>query len=78
LVRGKAPGLGEDSLEALATTLMAVEENPEAYPVVHRRTRRAFLRRFPYGVYYRVRKGGVVVVASFHAKRNPRTWRARS
>jgi plasmid stabilization system protein ParE len=35
------------------------------------------LRRFPYGVFYRVIEGQVVVVACFHAKRHPRIWRGR-
>ncbi len=71
-------GLGEEFLDAVKATLVAIAEDPELYAVVHRGTRRAFLRRFPYGVYYRIVEGSPVVVACFHAKRNPFVWRSRS
>ena len=34
-------------------------------------------RRFPYGLFYGLIDGQVVVVACFHAKRSPRMWRSR-
>lgn len=71
------PGFGEQFLDAFASQLERVAESPEMYPVVHRDTRRALLKRFPYGVFYRVVGKQVVVVACFHAKRDPRRWRER-
>lgn len=47
-------------------------------PVVHRDTRRLLLRRFPYGVFYRLVKDEIVVVGCLHAKRHPRVWRGRN
>lgn len=69
--------LGEDFLSAVQAAIETVASNPEAHPVLHRDTRRILLRRFPYGLYYRVLDAEIVVVACFHAKRDPKTWRSR-
>jgi plasmid stabilization system protein ParE len=60
-------GLGD----GVGETLEAVRAHPEAAPVVHRDIRRRLLRRFPYGLFYRLIEGQVVVVACFHASRSP-------
>jgi plasmid stabilization system protein ParE len=70
-------GLGAAFRHALDIAVAALESNTEAYPVVHRDTRRVLLPRFPYGLYYRVVGEEVVVVGCIHAKRNPRIWRHR-
>jgi plasmid stabilization system protein ParE len=52
--------------------------HPEAFPVLHRDTRRALVRhRFPYGLYFQLHGETVVVVACLHAKRHPRRLRSR-
>jgi toxin ParE1/3/4 len=49
------PGLGEEFLMALNVTRDQIVEHPEAFPILHRNTRRALIpRRFPYGVFYRI------------------------
>lgn len=70
-------GLGEEFLSAVQAAVDGIAGNPRAFAVIHRDTRRALLRRFPYGVFYRVLDSVVVVVACFHAKRHPRRWRSR-
>jgi plasmid stabilization system protein ParE len=35
------------------------------------------VKRFPYGLFYRLLDQQVVVVACFHTSRNPRVWRDR-
>ncbi len=70
-------GLGDEFLAGVKTSLEAVLSHPEAAPAVHRDIRRLLLKRFPYGIYYRLVDGMAVVVACFHAKRNPRVWRSR-
>jgi plasmid stabilization system protein ParE len=75
----RRPGLGEEFLVALNATRDHVIEQPEAYPVLHRATRRALLpRRFPYALFYRVYGDNIVIVACMHAKRDPRRWQRRS
>jgi len=73
------PGLGEEFLGALRVTRDRVLEQPEAFPVLHRDTRRALIpQRFPYGLFYRVYGDTIVIVACMHAKRNPRRWQRRT
>lgn len=69
--------LDQEYLESVQGILNSVLDDPKAYPVVHRDTRRALLRRFPYGLFYRLFEGQSVVVACLHAKRDPRQWRTR-
>ncbi|MBN2490381.1 MAG: type II toxin-antitoxin system RelE/ParE family toxin [Planctomycetes bacterium] len=71
------PGLGEEFLAAIEATLRAIRENPHRFPVVFRDTRRALVRRFPYAVYYRVLDDLALVIACFHARRDPKRWRKR-
>jgi toxin ParE1/3/4 len=73
----KQSELGDLFLAAVQTALERVTENPKAHPLVHRDVRRARLQRFPYGLFYREYAGAIVVVACFHARRDPRRWRAR-
>ena len=71
------PGLGNEFLDAVEQAFRGVRENPRRYRVVYRDTRRAHVRRFPYGVFYRIVGDDVVVVACFHGKRDPRGWEGR-
>lgn len=69
-------GLGDEFLEVVRAAIESIGAYPESAPVVHRDIRRRLLKRFPYGLFYRLIEGQVVVVACFHAKRNPRLWRS--
>jgi plasmid stabilization system protein ParE len=70
-------GLGEEFLAEVFATAKQILENPESYPVLHRQTRRALVRRFPYGLFYRIIGETIVVVACFHTSRNPIGWQRR-
>jgi plasmid stabilization system protein ParE len=72
------PGLGDNFLEQVLDALDRIAENPETYPIVHRQTRRAVLRRFPFGVFYRVEDDAIVVIAIIHSNQDPRAWQRRS
>jgi plasmid stabilization system protein ParE len=72
------PGLGDEFLGSLAAALEAIERHPEGAAILYRDTRRQLLNRFPYGLHYQLIEGQIVVVACFHAKRNPRAWHTRS
>ena len=64
-------------LAALGECLTHVREAPEAHPRVHGRIRRALLRRFPYAVFFLEGERSVLVLACFHAARDPQAWRRR-
>ena len=70
--------LGEEFLRALDSCIATIQRLPESHPVVYRDIRRALMNRFPYGVFY-VREGDVItVLACFHAKRDPASWKERA
>ena len=52
--------------------------SPDRYPRVHGTVRRGLVRRFPYGVFYVVTDDTIVILAVFHASRDPAGWRART
>jgi plasmid stabilization system protein ParE len=70
--------LGREFLRAVDHCIAAIRRRPQAYQVVVRRTRRALLRRFPYGVFFEVLGGEIVVYAVFHGARDPRAWERRT
>ena len=49
----------------------------ESFPVVYQDVRRALTKRFPYGIYFVLDDSRIIVIAIFHAKRNPKTWQRR-
>jgi toxin ParE1/3/4 len=70
-------GLGEEFLQEVRATLKLVLSMPEGYPVVERRTRRALIHRFPYGLFYRIVDDTIVFVACFHTSRDSALWKRR-
>jgi len=72
-----ASGSAIVSYDSLGRSLGAIAENPRLGTVIRRNTRRALLRRFPYGIYYRIYSEVIVVVACIHGRRDPKRWRSR-
>jgi plasmid stabilization system protein ParE len=70
--------LGHDFLDAIEASFARISENPLQFPVLYRGTRRALLPRFPFGVFFRIERESVVVLAVMHASRNPVRWRERT
>lgn len=70
-------GLGEEFLTEVFTSVQTVLERPETFPVLHRQTRRALVRRFPYALFFQVVGERIVFVACFHVRRNPSVWKRR-
>ena len=62
-------------LEEFQSTCDRIAEFPRPYRIVEQEIgsdiRRAPVRRFPYGVFYEVELDRVIVLAFFHAKRDP-------
>ena len=63
--------------EAFDAAVALAQEQPRAYEILHRATRRVMLRRFPYGVFYRIEGDTMVVVACMHLTRAPAAWQSR-
>ena len=77
---GQENGLGRQFLAEVRLVFQRIRANPDAYPVTYRGTRRALIRRFPYGVIYlpSPQQVCIVVLAVLHCGRDPRVWRQRS
>lgn len=74
----RRPRLGRDFLNEISASLSGISERPFIYPEILRDTRRALIRRFPFGIYYRIENDEIVVIAVLHASRSPRRWKERS
>ena len=70
-------GLGQQFIVEAIRTFRFLAERPTMYPEVGRGAHRALLKRFPFGIYYRIEEGTVVVVAVMHGSRRPRNWKSR-
>lgn len=70
-------GLGQDLLREVERKLDNLQSLPESFPLVYKDVRRALTKRFPYGIYFLIDNARVVVIAIFHAKRNPKSWQRR-
>ncbi len=68
-------GLGNDFLLCVEEALSMIRRTPEMYPRVHKNVYRSLIRRFPYGVFYIIEEDRIVILAVFHAKRNPKQWK---
>lgn len=71
-------GLGIRFVDEATHAIQRAVQHPERYPVVYRDVRCVRLRRFPYSVFYRIALHGVVVLAVFHARRDPSDWQGRT
>jgi plasmid stabilization system protein ParE len=73
----ECPGLGFEFAAEIKKTLARVVTQPEAWPVLSKRTRRCRVARFPYGVIYQHRQETILVVAIMHLRRHPLHWQGR-
>lgn len=73
-----APGIDRRFQHAVADCLMTIARAPESLKALHGDVRRMIVKRFPYGVYYRVKNAEVRVVAIIHLRRSDREWLKRS
>jgi toxin ParE1/3/4 len=71
------PGLGDDCLAAIRAATQRVQAEPHVHPCVQGDIRRLLAKRFPYSILYREEPDRVVVIAVFHAKRDPNIWKKR-
>ena len=70
--------LGHQFLDEAVASLGAIGKAPSMYPQVYRNVRRALLRRFPFGIFYKVEGSAITVLAVMHASRDPRRWKGRN
>ena len=74
----EANGLGRRFRQAIDALVERMSENPRQFPIVYRNIRRALLRRFPYSLFFVVEGDASIVIACFHASRDPSQWQKRT
>jgi plasmid stabilization system protein ParE len=71
------PGLGSEFIRAVDAGLSSIGRSPLAYQVIYKQVRQILIRRFPYRILYLYDQDLIVIVACFHSKRNPKSWKNR-
>jgi len=69
----KSAGLGDEFLRMFYACAGDITGNPLLYQKVHGEFRRCLLRRFPYAIYFIIKKDEIIVTGLFHCARDPRT-----
>ena len=64
-------------MERIDDALSRIVSNPHMFPIVYRTLRRAVVRRFPFAMFYEVTANEIQVVAVFHSRRDPESWKSR-
>lgn len=70
-------GLGERFLEEVAQVRRLILEHPDAWHPLGPLLRRCHLKRFRYGLIYRLRGDVIEVIAVAHDRQKPDYWRDR-
>ena len=70
-------GLGERFRGEVDFQVKRIVANPLRFPEMLADVRRARLRRFPHGLFFRTFDEGIFVIACFHSSRDPLVWQSR-
>ena len=73
-----SPGLGLRLIDQVRASVSRIEFMPEMFAKVHGDIRRTRVKRFPYGVFYRVGRDRIDVIAIMHNRRHPAAWQNRA
>ena len=74
----ESPGLGFEFAAEVQATIERIKNNPDAWTLLSRRTRRCLTNRFPFGIIYELRQDEILVVAVMHLHRHPESWGGRT
>jgi toxin ParE1/3/4 len=73
----EATGLGAALRAEIDRQAQRIVANPLQFPLMLADIRRARLRRFPYGLFFRPFDDAIYVIACFHSSRDPAIWQSR-
>ena len=73
----KVPNLGTEFLREVKYAVKRLEADPEVAQAVRGDVRRWLIRRFPFGILYRVDPEEIIILAVMHLARQPDYWRGR-
>jgi hypothetical protein len=67
-------GLGASFLTEVEETTGRIAANPMAWTQMSPRTHRCRTHRFPYGLFYQIRKDEILILSVMDLRRDPRLW----
>jgi len=70
-------GLGGEFLFCVDACIQNIARSPKIYQKVRKNIRRAFICRFPYGIFFIEQTDHIMIIAVFHASRDPSRWQSR-
>jgi plasmid stabilization system protein ParE len=70
-------GLGFEFFRCIDAALSLINRSPLLYAEIYKNIRRALIRKFPFEILYVIDNDRIIVLAVFHAKRDPKQWQER-
>ena len=68
----------DNFLENLYSEFDYLKNTPDSFQIKYKRTRVIYLKRFPFGIHYRILKNNILeVLAILHTSKNPKSWKNR-
>ena len=73
----QASGLGGDYISEVEHAVRAIAESQTTWPIIEGKLRRRLVRRFPFGILYRIKPDAIIIIAVSHLRRKPGYWKKR-
>jgi hypothetical protein len=70
-------GLGDDYLAEVEHAVQSIALFPQTWPVLEGDFRRRLVKRFPFGVIYRIEPDIIVIIAVANLRKKPGYWKKR-
>jgi toxin ParE1/3/4 len=70
-------GLGDQFLDEVEEGLQRIQQFPRLWPIYKGEYRRYLLKRFPFGLIYRIDPEQIFIIAVAHLQRRPGYWRSQ-
>jgi len=61
-------------LNMLFTELEIIKENPLIFAIKYRKTRVSYLKKFPFGIHFKITNKTIHILAIMHTSKNPRNF----
>jgi len=70
-------GLGDDYLAEVEHAVQSIALSPQTWPILEGDLRRRLIKRFPFGILYRIEPEKILIVAVAHLRKKPGYWKKR-
>ena len=71
---GKREKLGYQFEAHITKLIESIQNNPGIFQVRYRDVRIAFMKKFPFGIHYRVIESKITIIGVYHTSRDPKNW----